>query len=77
MLLQTSDRTKEYCLARAAERERMAEETQFSANKAIFRDLARRWRTLGADSETCSFQRVGQAAASPSTLVDSPRIARP
>jgi hypothetical protein len=58
--------TKEYCLARAAECERMAEETRYPASKAIFLDQARRWYRLAMESETSALEPVGKAALRPS-----------
>lgn len=52
--------SREYCLARADECERMAE-TSMPPNKTIFLDLARQWRKLAHDSSSASFEPVGEA----------------
>jgi hypothetical protein len=56
----------EYCLARAVQCEEMAEKTTIPATKAIFFDVAKRWRTLAAETEQPSFHSVGRALGSPS-----------
>jgi hypothetical protein len=50
----------EYCLARAEESERMAAEAVDEKNKAIYRDLASRWRQLATEGETDALKPVGQ-----------------
>jgi hypothetical protein len=42
--------TTEYCLARAVQCEEMAEKTEFAPSKAIFLDMAKRWRASSAES---------------------------
>jgi hypothetical protein len=41
--------SKEYCLARVAECERLAEQAATAENKQIFLELASRWRTLAVE----------------------------
>jgi hypothetical protein len=48
---QSAPHTAEYCLARAFECDQKAEQTMDPKNKAIFFDLANRWRTLAQESK--------------------------
>lgn len=50
----------EYCLARAEESERMAAEAADEKNKAIFHDLANRWRRLATEGKTDALKPVGE-----------------
>jgi len=43
------DCSKEHCLARAAECERLAEQAATAENKQVFLELAGRWRTLAVE----------------------------
>jgi hypothetical protein len=43
-------RTSEYCLFRATDCERLAEQAVTTENKAILLELAERWRKLAAES---------------------------
>jgi len=54
----------EYCIDRALECERSAEAAVDAGNKAIFIDLARRWRMLAADADDESFALVGKSKPS-------------
>ena len=45
----------EYCIARAEECERLAEQAVSPENKAIFLDLAQRWRKIAGEAESGSF----------------------
>jgi hypothetical protein len=60
------EKTPEYCLERAVECARMAEQSAFQENKAIFLDLAERWRALAHDRGKTSFNPIGQSATRPS-----------
>lgn len=59
----------EYCLARAAECDQLAEQAHLKVTKDIYFDLARRWRTLAGDG-TAAFEPVGRALAA---RLDNPR----
>jgi hypothetical protein len=50
----------EYCLSRAIECEQSAKEAGDARNKAIFLDLATRWRALAEDSKSGSSRSVGR-----------------
>lgn len=52
-------RSADYCRARAEDSERMAAEAQDPTNKAIFRDLADRWRRLAEESGGVALKPVG------------------
>lgn len=54
----------EYCLARAEECERLAEQTTMAVNKEIFLNLAHRWRTLATDD----LRRVGDPQRSSTSM---------
>jgi hypothetical protein len=62
--------TAEYCLARAVRCEELAAKTTFEANKAIFLDMAKRWRSLAEESKQ---PLVGRAIGSPSRIVGKSR----
>jgi hypothetical protein len=55
----TPPHTPEHCIARAEECERMAEAAINAENKAIFLDLAQRWRKLAGEAESESFTPAG------------------
>jgi hypothetical protein len=61
-----SPHTVEYCLARAVQCEELASNTKFAANKAILLDMAKRWRSLAAESKQ---PLVGRAIGVPSRIV--------
>jgi hypothetical protein len=50
----------DYCLARAEESERMAAEATDEKNKAIFLDLANRWRLLAEEGDSDALKPVGE-----------------
>lgn len=54
-----SIKSAEYCRARVEESERMAAKAQDPRNKAIFYDLANRWRRLAEESKTDALKPVG------------------
>lgn len=56
---QDSVASAEYCWARVKESERMAEEVRDPRNKAIFRELAKRWRRLAEESNGVGFKPLG------------------
>jgi hypothetical protein len=65
---QSSPHTAEYCLYRAVECDQSAEQCIDPQNKAIFLDLAKRWRTLALESpDGASLNPKGKARASIST----------
>lgn len=60
-----SPHTPEYCLARAVQCEELAQQTKIPATKATFLDIAKRWRTLAAESERPLVRLVGRGIGSP------------
>jgi len=65
---QSPPHTTEYCLARAVECDLKAEQCVHPDSKAIFLDLAKRWRDLARDShDGTSLNPVGQSGVRPST----------
>jgi hypothetical protein len=54
-----SIKSADYCLARVAESERMAAKAADPQNKAIFRDLASRWRRLAEESKGDALKPLG------------------
>jgi hypothetical protein len=64
-VIEKSPLSAEYCLERAAECEKMAEQTATAANRAILLDSAKRWRALATETEEPSFRRVGHAHPRP------------
>jgi hypothetical protein len=65
---QSSPHTAEYCLKRAAECDQHAEDCIAPQNKAIFLDLAKRWRTLAQERQDgASLKPIDKPRASMST----------
>jgi hypothetical protein len=56
-----SVKSADYCWARVEESERMAAKAQDPQNKAIFSDLANRWRRLAAESKSDALKPVGES----------------
>jgi hypothetical protein len=52
-------KSAEYCWARVEESERMAAEAIDPKRKALFEELATRWRRLGEESKSGALKRVG------------------
>ncbi len=55
----------EYCLARVEESERMAAQVEDPKNKAIFLDLANRWRRLAKESKGDGLKPIGEDRTRP------------
>ena len=65
MATRSSPHTIEYCLARAAECDQKAKEAVDPKNRAVFLDLATRWRTLALESKDgASLDPIGKARPS-------------
>jgi hypothetical protein len=56
-----SVKSAEYCRARVEDSERMAAEATDPRNKAIFQELANRWRRLAEESDGAAFKPVGES----------------
>jgi hypothetical protein len=69
MVERPSPHNSEYCLSRAIECEQNAKQTVNAKNKAIFLDLAIRWRLLARESGELSFEPIGGKAARASRAV--------
>ena len=69
MVERPSPHGSEYCLYRAIECERNAEQAVDAENRAIFLDLASRWRLLASETGEPSFQPVGGKTARASPAV--------
>jgi hypothetical protein len=54
-----SAKSAEYCWARAEDSDRMAVQAKDPQNRAIFHDLASRWRRLAVESKGDAFKLVG------------------
>ena len=52
-------KSAEYCWARVEESERMAAAASDPENKAIFSELANRWRRLAQESGSAAFKPIG------------------
>jgi hypothetical protein len=63
MVERPSPHSSEYCLYRAIECEQNAEKAADAKNRAIYLDLASRWRLLATESGDMSFVPVGGKAA--------------
>jgi len=56
-----SVKSTDYCWARVEESERMAAKACDPQNKAIFFDLAARWRRLAEESKSDAFKPIGDS----------------
>ena len=54
-----SVKSADYCWARVEESERMAAKAKDPQNKAIFSDLADRWRRLAEESKSDALRPIG------------------
>jgi hypothetical protein len=63
MVERPSPHNSEYCLYRAIECEQQAEQAVDAKNRAIYLDLASRWRLLASETGESSFQPVGGKTA--------------
>jgi hypothetical protein len=54
-------KSADYCRARVEESERMAAKAKDPQNKAIFDDLANRWRRLAEESKSDALKPIGDS----------------